>query len=214
MTTTADRILDSAQTLVQVRGYNGFSYADISAELSITKPSIHHHFPTKAALAEALIARYRERFAVARKEVDDDAAGARSAWWVMPGCTPRPLPKAAASASAASSPWMRRACPFRYGRRRTRSSPISGSGWPRDGRGRHARHPDRCGGRGLPGVPGGGAAPGPRSRAAGRRRRTGSGCWSGRWRRPWSTPCSENAPPKAAARGTAAPLRMTNQPSN
>ncbi|MEV6608386.1 TetR/AcrR family transcriptional regulator [Kutzneria sp. NPDC051319] len=73
--TTADRILDSAQALVQVRGYNGFSYADISAELSITKPSIHHHFPTKAALAEALIARYRERFAAARKEVDDVAGG-------------------------------------------------------------------------------------------------------------------------------------------
>jgi TetR/AcrR family transcriptional regulator, transcriptional repressor for nem operon len=77
VTTTADRILDSAQSLVQVRGYNGFSYADISAELSITKPSIHHHFPTKAALAEALIARYRERFAIAREEVDDDSASAR-----------------------------------------------------------------------------------------------------------------------------------------
>ena len=77
MTTTADRILDSAQALVQVRGYNGFSYADISAQLSITKPSIHHHFPTKAALAEALIARYQERFAVARKKVDDDTAGPR-----------------------------------------------------------------------------------------------------------------------------------------
>lgn len=75
--TTADRILDSAQALAQVRGYNGFSYADISAELSITKPSIHHHFPTKAALAEALIARYRERFAVARQQVDDDATGVR-----------------------------------------------------------------------------------------------------------------------------------------
>ena len=62
---------------MQVRGYNGFSYADISAELSITKPSIHHHFPTKAALAEALIARYRERFAAARKQVDDETAGAR-----------------------------------------------------------------------------------------------------------------------------------------
>jgi TetR/AcrR family transcriptional regulator, transcriptional repressor for nem operon len=75
--TTADRILDSAQSLVQVRGYNGFSYADISAELSITKPSIHHHFPTKAALAEALITRYRERFAAAREAVDDDTAGGR-----------------------------------------------------------------------------------------------------------------------------------------
>ncbi|NIL44116.1 TetR/AcrR family transcriptional regulator [Salinispora arenicola] len=77
MTTTADRILDSAQALAQVRGYNGFSYADISAELSITKPSIHHHFPTKAALAEALIARYREQFAAARQQVDSDAMGAR-----------------------------------------------------------------------------------------------------------------------------------------
>ena len=77
MTTTADQILDSAQALAQVRGYNGFSYADISAELSITKPSIHHHFSTKAVLAEALIARYRERFAVARQQVDDDATGAR-----------------------------------------------------------------------------------------------------------------------------------------
>lgn len=77
MTTTVERILDSAQTLVQVRGYNGFSYADISAELSITKPSIHHHFPTKAALAEALIARYREQFAAALKKVDDNAGSAR-----------------------------------------------------------------------------------------------------------------------------------------
>ena len=74
---TAERILDTAQALAQVRGYNGFSYADISAELAITKPSIHYHFPTKAELAEALIARYRQRFAVARQEVDDAAAGAR-----------------------------------------------------------------------------------------------------------------------------------------
>ncbi|MFD9705933.1 TetR/AcrR family transcriptional regulator [Lentzea sp. NPDC059081] len=77
MATTVERILDSAQALVQVRGYNGFSYADISAELSITKPSIHHHFPTKAALAEALIARYREQFAAALVEVDDSTGGAR-----------------------------------------------------------------------------------------------------------------------------------------
>ncbi|WP_436535738.1 TetR/AcrR family transcriptional regulator [Actinoplanes sp. HUAS TT8] len=77
MTTTAERILDSAQALVQVRGYNGFSYADISAELSITKPSIHHYFPTKAALAEALIARYRAGFAAAVKEVDDSTQSAR-----------------------------------------------------------------------------------------------------------------------------------------
>jgi TetR/AcrR family transcriptional regulator, transcriptional repressor for nem operon len=74
---TTERILDSAQALVQVRGYNGFSYADISAEVAITKASIHHHFPSKAKLAEALIDRYRQRFAAARQEVDDAAEGAR-----------------------------------------------------------------------------------------------------------------------------------------
>ncbi len=77
MPTTAERILDSAQALAQSRGYNGFSYADISAELSITKPSIHHHFPTKARLAEALIIRYRERFAAARAPFEDPATGVR-----------------------------------------------------------------------------------------------------------------------------------------
>jgi TetR/AcrR family transcriptional repressor of nem operon len=77
MVSTAERILDTAQALAQVRGYNGFSYADISAELAITKPSIHYHFPGKAQLAEALIARYRERFDAAREEAADAAAGVR-----------------------------------------------------------------------------------------------------------------------------------------
>ena len=77
MVSTSERILDTAQALAQVRGYNGFSYADISAELAITKPSIHYHFPSKARLAEALIARYRRRFAAARQEAGDAAAGVR-----------------------------------------------------------------------------------------------------------------------------------------
>jgi len=77
MASTTERILDTAQALAQLRGYNGFSYADISAELAITKPSIHYHFPSKAQLAEALIARYQEQFAAARHEIDDAAAGAR-----------------------------------------------------------------------------------------------------------------------------------------
>jgi TetR/AcrR family transcriptional repressor of nem operon len=77
MASTTERILDTAQALAQVRGYNGFSYADISAELAITKPSIHYHFPTKTQLAEALIARYRRRFDAARQKAADDAAGVR-----------------------------------------------------------------------------------------------------------------------------------------
>jgi TetR/AcrR family transcriptional repressor of nem operon len=61
-TDTADRILDVAERLVQVQGFNAFSYADIAAEVKIRKASLHHHFPTKAALGQALVARYRERF--------------------------------------------------------------------------------------------------------------------------------------------------------
>ena len=51
---------------MQVRGFNGFSYADIASELGITKASLHYHFPGKAELGEALIERYADRFAGAR----------------------------------------------------------------------------------------------------------------------------------------------------
>jgi TetR/AcrR family transcriptional repressor of nem operon len=67
---TRSRILDTSERLVQVRGFNGFSYADVAAELSITKASLHYHFPSKAELGEALIARYAERFAHALAAID------------------------------------------------------------------------------------------------------------------------------------------------
>jgi TetR/AcrR family transcriptional repressor of nem operon len=67
---TAARILDVAERLVQSRGFNGFSYADVAAELKITKASLHYHFPGKAELGEALIARYAARFADALGEID------------------------------------------------------------------------------------------------------------------------------------------------
>jgi TetR/AcrR family transcriptional regulator, transcriptional repressor for nem operon len=69
-TGTAARILDVAEKLVQVRGFNGFSYADIAAELRITKPALHYHFASKADLGQALIARYASRFAEALAKVD------------------------------------------------------------------------------------------------------------------------------------------------
>jgi TetR/AcrR family transcriptional repressor of nem operon len=68
---TATRILDSAETLVQVRGFNGFSYADVAGELSLTTASLHYHFPGKAELGRALIVRYAERFKAALAEIDE-----------------------------------------------------------------------------------------------------------------------------------------------
>src|ERR1700679_3034204 len=76
-TNTRSRILDAGERLVQVRGFNGFSYADVAAELSLTKASLHYHFPSKAELGEALIARYAERFAQALAEIDRRGVDAR-----------------------------------------------------------------------------------------------------------------------------------------
>jgi TetR/AcrR family transcriptional regulator, transcriptional repressor for nem operon len=67
---TRSRILDASERLVQTRGFNGFSYADVAAELAITKASLHYHFPSKAELGEALITRYAERFAQALAAID------------------------------------------------------------------------------------------------------------------------------------------------
>ena len=62
---TAGEILDAAEGLVQTRGYNGFSYADVSSVVGVTTASLHYHFPSKAGLGRALIERYTQRFGAA-----------------------------------------------------------------------------------------------------------------------------------------------------
>lgn len=66
---THTHILDVAERLVQTRGFNGFSYADIASEVGITKASLHYHFATKAELGVTLIARYSEAFAAALQRI-------------------------------------------------------------------------------------------------------------------------------------------------
>jgi TetR/AcrR family transcriptional repressor of nem operon len=56
---TREKLVDSARYLIQTRGYNGFSYADIAEQVEVRKASIHHHFPTKADLARAVIEQSR-----------------------------------------------------------------------------------------------------------------------------------------------------------
>jgi TetR/AcrR family transcriptional repressor of nem operon len=70
---TRDRILDTAQRLIQARGFSGFSYADIATKVGIRKASIHHHFPTKGALGTKLMVRYRRAFAEALARIDGEA---------------------------------------------------------------------------------------------------------------------------------------------
>lgn len=73
---TPARILDVAERLAQRRGFNGFSYADVAAELQITTASLHYHFAGKAELGRAMLARYAERFAQALAGIEARLSGA------------------------------------------------------------------------------------------------------------------------------------------
>jgi TetR/AcrR family transcriptional regulator, transcriptional repressor for nem operon len=57
-------ILNLAESLLQDKGFNGFSYADISTTLGVKNAAIHYHFPSKEDLGVAVIQRYRERFSL------------------------------------------------------------------------------------------------------------------------------------------------------
>src|ERR1700712_4098957 len=87
LTSQANRILDRAQTLIAAGGYNGFSYADVSVDVGITKASIHHHFPKKAALVRTLLERYRTAAADGLRALQANITGAEAqlrayaGWW-------------------------------------------------------------------------------------------------------------------------------------
>jgi AcrR family transcriptional regulator len=55
-------ILNLAESFLQDKGFNGFSYAHIANELGVKNAAIHYHFPSKEVLGIAVIRRYRERF--------------------------------------------------------------------------------------------------------------------------------------------------------
>src|SRR4029453_19179146 len=71
-------ILDVAERLVQLRGFNGFSYADVAEELGISKASLHYHFAGKAELGEALIERYASRFTASLDQIQTRPVDARA----------------------------------------------------------------------------------------------------------------------------------------
>lgn len=76
-TDTSQRILDIAERLVQTRGFNGFSYADIAEAMNVTKASLHYHFRSKADLGRSLIERYEKNFAAALEGIDAQSKDAR-----------------------------------------------------------------------------------------------------------------------------------------
>jgi len=61
-TDTREAIMSAARLTVQSEGYNALSFRDLATAVGIKSASVHHHFPTKGDLAEALVCRYSEDF--------------------------------------------------------------------------------------------------------------------------------------------------------
>lgn len=56
-----ERIMDIAEHLIMSRGFNRFSYKDISTEMNVKNAAIHYHFPSKNDLGVAVIRRAQAR---------------------------------------------------------------------------------------------------------------------------------------------------------
>ncbi len=69
---TREQILDAAMELVQLRGYNAFSFQDLADQVGIKTASIHYHFPTKGELGRALVRRHRQELAKAFAHLNAD----------------------------------------------------------------------------------------------------------------------------------------------
>ncbi len=54
-TDTKARIIERASELMMQRGFNGFSYSDISSPLGVKNAAVHYHFPSKHDLLRALV---------------------------------------------------------------------------------------------------------------------------------------------------------------
>lgn len=55
MKDTKSEIIQIADELIRTKGYNAFSYTDISERLKIKNASVHYHFPSKSDLGVAVI---------------------------------------------------------------------------------------------------------------------------------------------------------------
>lgn len=54
---TREKIIQLADDFIRRRGYNAFSYRDISEALGVKPAAVHYHFPNKEALGAAILER-------------------------------------------------------------------------------------------------------------------------------------------------------------
>ncbi|HSF38924.1 MAG TPA: TetR/AcrR family transcriptional regulator [Thermoanaerobaculia bacterium] len=71
---TKREILDAAESMLQERGFNGFSYHHIAERLGVKNAAVHYHFRSKNDLGVAVIERYRRRFQRWAEKLEADGA--------------------------------------------------------------------------------------------------------------------------------------------
>jgi TetR/AcrR family transcriptional repressor of nem operon len=74
---TNQQILHHGRHFLQCRGYNGFSYKDISLKLGIKNASIHHYYPKKEDLVAALLEERRNNLAISIAQMAESKKSAR-----------------------------------------------------------------------------------------------------------------------------------------
>lgn len=74
---TNQQILHYAGHFLQCRGYNGFSYKDISQKLGIKNASIHHYYPKKEDLVAALLEEKRKNLSGSIAQMVESKKSAR-----------------------------------------------------------------------------------------------------------------------------------------
>ncbi len=60
MHSNRDKVIDTAQRLLRERGYHATGIQAIIAESGVSRSNLYYHFRSKRALAEAVVARWRE----------------------------------------------------------------------------------------------------------------------------------------------------------
>ncbi len=74
-TTVRAQILDHAITLMMLRGYNGFSYRDLSALVGVKTSSIHYYFPSKDDLVLEAVSVYSHQAMQMLQSLDELSSG-------------------------------------------------------------------------------------------------------------------------------------------
>jgi TetR/AcrR family transcriptional repressor of nem operon len=77
MNETNQQILHYAGSFLQCRGYNGFSYRDISQKLGIKNAAIHHYYPQKEDLVATFLEVSRHKFTANIAQMVESGGSAR-----------------------------------------------------------------------------------------------------------------------------------------